>query len=431
MKFKKSKIVLILVGLILCCSVINVFASDVKLTILTHPVLYTSGMGGDNGLIPKFMEETGYKVEIVTGVLEDILEKSVIDFATGTGAYDIITYNDRSLHKGVADYFLPLDSYIQDAGEKYDFEDIIASTVDFNRFNGKVYGIPFRYGCTMFHYRQDIFEKYNVDVPKNYEDLMAACKKITEGLRAEGINDVYAIVLGGEPGHGIFEDFDAWLAGHGARIVDDNGICQLDSEAAIKALEDYVKPYHNGWSSPDTPGMTRDKLTSAMQRGKAAMALMYSGYWGLITDPNSTDFYDQFAWDFIPTSPGVERGRSQYGGWNFNINKYSKNPEQAWQLVEYLSNPSAAKYVALEHANSPVRKSVFDDPIYLERYPIATDWLKAMEACEVAIPGGSENISQIMDIIGYAVSDALMGKKTPREAMLNANEEVSKLLDNK
>lgn len=402
--------------------------NKVNLTVLSHPVLYTSGMGGDEGLIPEFMEETDYKVEVITAPLEEILQKTVVDFVSESGSYDIITYNDRSMHSGLADYLLPLDKYVSEAGDDYKFDDILESTLACNRFDDHLYGISFRYGCFMLYYRKDIFEKYDVSVPQDYEDLMDACEKITKGLRSDGINDVYAIVYGGEPGHAIFEDFSTWLFGHGASIADANGNCLLNSESAIQTLEDFITPYKNGWSSPDTPGMTRDKLTTAMQKGKAAMALIYGGYWGLITDPEKSDVYDKFSWSLIPSSPGVKRGRTNFGGWQFIINKDTKNPDAAWELVKYLTTPNAAKYVALEHANAPVRKSVYNDPKYLERYPLAKDWLKAFEASGLAIPGGHEKIAEIMDIIGYEVADALVGKKSPREAMLNAYEKVDKIL---
>jgi len=397
------------------------------ITLLTHPVLYTSGTGGDEGLIPKFEQETGCKVEVVTAPLEEILEKSLIDFISGTGSYDIFTYNDRSMHSGLAKYLLPLNDYVTDVEESYKFEDILPSTIQVCTFNDDLYGIPFRYGCFMLYYRKDILNRYGVEVPQDYEQLMVACDKITTGLRADGIDDVYAIVTGGEPGHAIFEDFLTWFVGHGASIADAQGNSLLNSEAAIKSLQDYVRPYQNGWSSPDTPGMTRDGVTTAMQKGKAAMALIYGGYWGLITNPEQSEFYDKFGWDLIPSSPGVKRGRTNFGGWQFIINKNSKNPEKAWELVKYLTNPVAAKYVALNHANAPVRKSVYNDPEYLSRYPLAKDWSRAFEASDLAIPGGHPKIAEIMDHIGYEVADALVGNKTPREAMLTAHQKVTEI----
>lgn len=434
MKYKSRFIVLLMIACVLCISAsMGLMAGGTKeamdeepsLTIMLHPVLY-SATGGDGGLIDQFEQETGIPVDVMTGPLDQILEKTLLDFVAGTSAIDVFVYNDTALHNGLSEHLLPLDDYLNEADSKHSFDsaDILQSTMDFGRFGGKLYGIPFRYGVYMLYYRQDLFEKYKVKVPETWAELNKAAEKITESLRDEGITDVYGLVHPGQAGHIIYEVFKTWLAGNGGLLADENGKVLIDSPESIAALTTLVAPYQNGWASPETPSMALDSAIAAFQNGKAAMALTYSPYWGLFNNPESSSVAGKIGWALTPHAEGVEPGRSSFSGWQLLINKNTEFPKAAWQLVEFLSTAEATKNMALNFANGPVRASVYEDPEYLEMFGVARGWLQGLKASEPLMPGGHEKISEMMDIIGREVSNALLGNKTPKAALQEAQVKV-------
>jgi ABC-type glycerol-3-phosphate transport system substrate-binding protein len=425
---------MILVTIVLVMAVAGAWATsqpeqpeeNPSVTIMLHPVLY-SATGGDEGLIPAFEAESGVDVEVVTGPLDQILEKTLLDFVAGTSSIDVFVYTDTSLHSGLAEHLLPLDDYIAASEPGYNFDDIIESAVGFSRFNGETYGIPFRYGVYMLYYRADLFETYGVAAPETWSDLNAAVQTITEGLRADGIDDVYGIVYPGEAGQYLFEVYKTWLAGHGGAIADANGNVTLDTPEAISALEDLVLLYQNGWAPPDTPGKPVDQAIAAIQNGTAAMNLAYSPYWGLFTNPDSSRYADSMGWAMTPHAPGVPAGRASFSGWNMLINGNTEFPDAAWDLVRHLTTREASLEMALNYSNGPIRESVLTDPEYLAKFPLAADWLTSFQASEPLLPGGHERISEIMDIIGREASSALIGEKTPEEAMRSAQARVTEI----
>ena len=429
----KKMVISLLVVLLLFTS--NLFAGGQEessivekeeVTIMLHPVLY-SATGGDNGLITKFSEETGIEVEVLTGPLDQILEKTLLDFVSNTSSIDVFVYTDTAMHSGLSDYLLPLDEYIAKAGEDYQFNDILNSAVQLNTLNGKVFGIPFRYGVYMLYYRQDLFDKYGVSVPETWEEFNNVAKVITEGLRADGINDVYGLVYPAETGQYLFENFKTWLAGHGGVIADENGNVKLNSPEAIAALNDFIKPYKNGWVSPDAPAMAVDKSIAAFQNGKAAMTLCYSPYWGLFTDPEKSVVSDTVNWALTPHSQGVDYGRSSVSGWQMLINKNAEYTDAAWKLVQYLTEADSALEMALNYSNGPIRESVLTSPEYLDKFPVARGWAQSFAASDSLLPGGHEKISEIMDIIGREVSSAFLGEKTSEEALNDAQKAVENI----
>jgi multiple sugar transport system substrate-binding protein len=404
--------------------------ADVKLTILMHPVLYNA-TGGKDGMITAFQKKTGYQVEVITVPLDQILEKTTVDFVSGTSSNDVFTYSDAVMHKGLAPHLLALDNYIAKSEPSYDFADFIKAAVDINRFDGKIYGIPFRYGVYMLHYRTDLFAKYGIKVPETWDDFLAAAKTITDGLRKDGITDVYGITHVAEAGLDIYETFKTDLCGYGGFIVDSAGNIRINSPEAVKALETLIAPFKNGWASPETPGMSLDQTIASFQNGKAAMYLSYSPYWGLFNDPAKSTVAGKVGWALTPHAPGVKYGRSSFSGWQMLVNTNSKFKDQAWELVRSLTTKEAMLVSAMNYANGPIRKSVLSDPKFIEKFPMARGWLDSFNASEPVLPGGSEKMSQMMDAIGREVSNALIGQKTAQQALDDAAKTVATLYKSK
>ena len=80
--------------------------------------------------------------------------------------------------------------------------------------------------------------------------------------------------------------------------------------------------------------------------------------------------------------------------------------------------------MAMKYSNGPVRASVYEDSDYLELFGVARGWLQGLQASEPLMAGGHERISEMMDIIGREVSNALLGNKTPKAALDDAQAEV-------
>lgn len=424
-----KRFVLVVVGLAVILAVTwaggqrEVVTERPSISIMLHPVLY-SATGGDGGLISQFEEEYGVDVEVVTAPLDGILEQTLLDFVSGTSSLDVFVYTDTALHAGLAQHLLPLDDYIAAAEPAYRFDDIIESAVSFSRFDDVTYGIPFRYGVYMLYYRTDLFEQYGVATPQTWAELNDAARTITEGLRSDGIDDVYGIVFPGQAGQYLFEVYKTWLAGHGGMIADENGNVTLNTPEAITALENLVLLYRNGWAPADTPGKPVDQAIGAIQSGSAAMNLAYSPYWGLFTNPDQSAHADSMGWAMTPHAPGVPYGRASFSGWNMLINRNTDFPDEAWELVRYLTTREASLHMAVNHANGPIRESVLTDPDYLALFPLAADWFRSFQASEPLLPGGHERISEIMDIVGREVSSALIGEKTAAQAMEEAQRRV-------
>jgi len=397
----------------------------VTITWFTHSVMYGVA-GGDEGLVQAFEEATGAKVDVVTLDAEALREKMLVEVVAGTGGFDVVHINYAWLNSELAQYLEPLDAFIEDAEPEYEFGDIIASLAEAAEFDGVQKSIPFRVGSAMLYYRKDLFEEHGLAPPETWEEFLKAAEELTIDSDNDGKVDIYGVVQRGKPGYEIMQDFVRYLLAHGGDFLNkEMTSCELDSDAGVAALKDFATIYQEGWAPPDMLAWGRDDYIAAMQQGRAAMAVYYAPYWGQLIDPEASLVGDQMAWALVPHSPGVTPGRTMNAGWCMAINDDSDSKAAAWAFVEWLTNKDAQLFEAL-HGNGPIRESTYLSEEYLEKFPLAKEWLDAA-AASVFEPT-HESYPQMQDILSEEVTGALEGTKSPEEALASACERIEALL---
>ena len=79
-----------------------------------------------------------------------------------------------------AGWLLPLDDLIDKYRDEYDLDDISSTYWDKASYQGKIYGIPIIGNTEHLFYRIDLLEKYGLDVPNTFDDVMAACEVLKQ-----------------------------------------------------------------------------------------------------------------------------------------------------------------------------------------------------------------------------------------------------------
>lgn len=400
-----------------------------KVTLLIHPTLYNS-TGGDKGVVAEFTKQTGIEVQVVTAPYGAIREKAMIEYAAGSGRYDVTTMVDVWINQETAVFLEPLDEWVKKADAAYDFADIIPSLAQGNRVprpNGPLYAIPFRVGTGIIYYRKDLFEKHKVKVPETWDEFLTAAQKLTLDLDGDGKIDVYGSVQRGKPGEHVHQDFLRFLHSTGHGMLDDAmKRCLLVEPDAVRALEVFVTVFQKKWAPPDMLAWGREEYVSAMQQGRAAMGLYFSPYWGLMIDRQKSKVADHVGYALVPAVRGGKPGRTQNASWNLVIDRKSRNKAAAWKLMEALTNKPNQLTMALKYANGPVRASSYTAPEYLREFPVAKAWLETIALSTTDSPHPRQ--PEMADIISEEVIAALQAKKTPKVAMESACKRIEPLL---
>jgi multiple sugar transport system substrate-binding protein len=118
--------------------------------------------------------------------------------------------------------------------------------------------------------------------------------------------------------------------------------------------------------------------------------------------------------------------RRSLGGHNLVISAFSKNPEGAVKLIDFLTSPEIIKLNAAEFSLAPTLAATYDDPDVKKALPFAAELKQAVEQAKSRPV--SPVYSQVSAAIYKNVNAALAGEMSPEEALKRADSEINQAL---
>jgi ABC-type glycerol-3-phosphate transport system substrate-binding protein len=407
--------------------------SGSKITVLNMQQSYSKGLEAQ---LPEFEKLTGIKVEQETMGQQNVVQKINVEMAAHSNTYDLVFAESDRLPQYVESGWLEdISRYFNNKrltdGSFLDKKDFIKSTLDAFKYDGKYYGLPYMAATVIMYYRKDIFDKYGISGPPDtFDDLLQAAKKINTP-------EVPAIALRGQPGAVMnVWHWSMFLYGMGGRIFKDypqNFTPVLNSPKAEKALQVYCKLMQD-YSSPGAASANFDDIVLAMQQGKVAIAIEGAPLGGRILDPAQSKVRGKLGFALIPKGPG---GRyPAFTAQGFVIPKGSKNKGAAYLFLQWATSKNVLKNIAIKGTHVAVtRKSLWSDPDFIKKYNFdfgAGSYLQAFQKSLEIAPTWYrptfEKWTEVGDRIGLAVSEAIVKKKTPKEALAEANRDITQIV---
>ncbi|MBS4208878.1 extracellular solute-binding protein [Bacillus sp. FJAT-50079] len=374
-------------------------------------------------LIPKFEEETGIKVKWNEFDYNTLYERIYNDLRNSGGSYDVIFADDPWMPMFAGGGFLtPLDElgYTPDedfakmsrevamwpapSGPRLPGEDADAES--------RYYGVPQVGNVQLFFYRKDILG----EAPETWEELEAAIQENKDVIK-------YGFVPRGAKGNAIATNFNAFLWSHGADFFDENWNVILDSPEAIKALERYVNFKE---TAPDgIANYNADEVGRAMATGEALSAIVWPSWGETMENPEKSEVAGKIGYSLVPKAEGEDHA-PMIGNWIFGIPKASKQKEDALKFIEWASSKEIQVEMTKE-GGIPTRTSVLTDSDLLQEYPY-------LEAVSIGLENANFRprtplYSQIEELYGTYLNQALIGDISPEEALKKAATEISELME--
>ncbi len=353
---------------------------------------------------------------------DDVYQKTVIDLKSGTGTYDLILIDDpKALQYQQAGWLTDLDAMFKKAGKILD-SDFIPTVIDLCRYpnnaKGKLYSLPFVGNVSLFAYRADLFAKYGLAAPKTWDDVLSAVKIISE--KEPGVDGVSFRGVKGNP---ILTAFLPIFWSFGADFLDASGKPIVNSPEAVKALKFFLELAKYGPKS--TPMNNTAQVRDGLLAGTVGVAPeVWPAWLGKIDDPNESKVVGKVKITKHPAE--TKKSSPMIGIWHVAIPAASKNKDAAFDFLTFLTSKETQKLMVLKAGLPPSRASVFEDKDVLGKYP----WYPAIrDALEngVARPR-TLYWAEIENTMGALVQEALIGQKTPEQALNEANAKLAEIL---
>ncbi len=309
-----------------------------------------------------------------------------------------------------------LNAYFDSWSEKGQFEE---STLAPLTINGKLYGIPYNTNARGLIYRTDVLAKYNLSVPKTWNDLINVARTITKNSKKK-MWGLFLCTKVGDPR--AAQEFISWYyqVSGGKKLFTVNG-SDVTFNGTVDQFEKILSLYKevfsgsdsaidpaergNGWPSED-PGYVS---------GKWAMAPMGPWLWGRRKgNTAAAQILDKSKVAPLPMPVGSAGHYTYLEVKPIMMNAHSKDKAGAWKLIQFITS---AKEMAGWDASSggiPARKDALNSPEF--QGPLGS-WIKMFADL---IPGGIAqapvNWGPVADAELRAVNYVIYGQKSPKDA---------------
>ena len=286
-------------------------------------------------------------------------------------------------------------------------DDLIAADSSFDKskyaglieqltLGGKTYGVPFRKDNYVLYYNKDLFDAAGVAYPEdgmNLDDFRALAKKMTSG---EGAEKVYGAHI------------HTWASMVGAMPR------RLDTWSYLDDSMDALKPYYDCVLGMMDDGSIMDygelKATSTHYSGvfyNQQAAMLPMGTWFINMLLENADF--NWGVCTLPNEKGSGNDTAMGGVTPVSIGAYAEHPEEAWQLIKFITGKEGAPILAatgiLPGYSSEEINGIFDD----------------MASKKAGVP---EKLSKYIDIDSYIISEPMSAKGRERSKVLDEEHDL-------
>lgn len=305
---------------------------------------------------------------------------------------------------------LPMDDVIQDK------DDFNKAAINYDTYDGKLWGIPYRVECIGVLYNVDKFTAAGLDPakpPQTWQDWVDAAKAMTK----DGTFG-FAITGGGEVGNTVTRSLPLiWMNG-GDVISEDGKTATVNSPEAVEAIKFYTDFYKNGYSPDST--LQNDGIANRQLFITGKVAMYQSGQFDIppIQQADASIKLGAFP---LPHPEGKQTS-AIISGWSYVIPKDAKNPDDAKTFLQFLNSTENQAFFTdtFPARNSAMSAERFQDPL-----------LKPFgEALAFGRPApNNPHWVQISQALFDGIQRILTGDQDVQASMDQTNDEIQALLD--
>jgi multiple sugar transport system substrate-binding protein len=333
-------------------------------------------------------------------------------------AVDVIWPGDFAARGWIA----PLDDYFsQDELAEYVPGFLAAAQVD-----GSTYAIPLYIDGIHLFYRADLLEKYGFEAPTTWEDLIMQAQTIVEG---EGDPDLVGFVSMWAKIEGLFMNWLAFFQGAGGTFFDADGKLAVNSDAGVKSLETMVGMLESGVAPESVLTFRPDDARILFQQGRAVFLMVQDFVLAPLTAEDSP-VADSVAFTRVPYFAGNEdTNTTVIGGFLLAVNAHSEHVDKAAEFIKCFTSYESQVQASLIQGKVPTRPEVYQDERVVADAPevaaLGADFVYAFARPSAQTGTAYPEISEIMQT---EITAALLGEKTPQQALADAEAQIQAIM---
>lgn len=389
-----------------------------------QPIVFTAGGSGPD---PAFFTEMLSKLKSPKAVFHPLSGTSnnqvsyyIERLAAGSSTPDIMNMDiGWPAQFYSAGWLLPVDKYVP----KSELDKFVPAYVHALTVQGHLVAFPGQADSLLLYYRTDLLKKYGFNgPPKTWAELVHQAQVI---LKGENNPNLSGFLWQGANIEGLLENYLEFLWGMGGSILNSEGKVAINRPKNVEALQlmiDMFQKYHV--SPPGITTMATDPSRVAFEDGRAIFLLNWNYCWSQFQSKDSA-VKGEVGQALPPTSGPQYSSHVALGGWQLAINKYTKDPQAAIKVAEYMSSTEFQTQRILQISELPTRLDVYTNPTVDNQVPWLPGYLSIIQSGKNR--PRSPEYNEVSKAIRDELSAALAGIKTPQQAMNDAQAALQKL----
>ena len=326
--------------------------------------------------------------------------QNLLTAAIGGGGPDVATFKLTATPSFVGnDLLANLDEFIANWEDKDQINENLYNTMRTASGTDSIYVMPWNTQVLYVYYRPSMFEAAGVTVPTTYEEFLDACAKLTRDTDGDGKTDVYGFGMRGSNGGQEPWGCSAYAGGGDWE--------HLDSEGAIKGMQDYIDLYTNGYAPETAPNDGFAQVIDNFKSGLTAMTIHHIG--------SSAQMMELFGDDVAAfVFPAGEGQWTSMGDTETVMFESCANKEAAFEWMAYLATGKGQETWCTVTGNVPVAARVQE----MEQFQSNPFMKVSIEGAPVAgiLPILDTTTEWISNWPG-TIQQALLGQITAEECM--------------
>jgi multiple sugar transport system substrate-binding protein len=313
-------------------------------------------------------------------------------------------------------YVVPLPA------DQFPTDKMLKPTVDSATYFNKLYAYPTSSDGGMLYYRKDLLDKYQLQPPKTWTEMKAACEKIKAGENDSALN-CYAGQY--QKYEGLTVNVAEAIDSSGGSIIGPDGKPTVNTPQATEGLTFLVDSFKDGTIPKGAITWQEEQGRQAFQNG----TLIFHRNWPYVYAlAQKTDGSSKVAGKFaVAPLPGKDGpGVSSLGGHNFAIAVNAENKGTAADWIKFMGSEEAMKSNTLATGAAPTLESLYADPEINKKYPFMEEVLKtSIETAKprpIAVKYGDVTLA-----IQDASYSALQGQTAPDAALAGLQTKLESL----
>lgn len=322
-----------------------------------------------------------------------------------------------------APHLVDLNQYISSEITEPFFQTMIIN----NTIDGALVAMPWYTDAGVLYYRKDLLQKYGRDPPETWQQLTESARLIQNAEREAGNARMHGFVFQAKGYEGLTCDALEWIDSFGGgSLVNAEGKVTLDNPRAAAAL-DLAASWIGDIAPQGVLNYDEEASRGVFQSGNAVFMRNWPYAWSL-GNAEGSPIRGRIGVSALPKGGAQGNHSGTLGGWQLAVSRYSKHPEQAADLVRYLTSYAEQKRRAIEASYNPTIKALYKDPDVLAAAPFFETLYASFEHA-VARPSrvtGSK-YARVSAEFYYSVHDVLSGKMAAAPALTALQKKLIRL----